>query len=138
VAQAVRQSARPFRDNQQDTIAEYVEKAADQLEQFSTRLRERDLNELMNDAQRFARRQPALFIGVAFTAGLLGARFLKSSAENRRRGALQRYEPTSYTPGGYRTSATGAATGATGAYPSTSGSDSSTRFRGGTGSTGGL
>jgi hypothetical protein len=35
----------------------------------------------MNDAQRLARRQPALFVGGAFAVGLLGARFLKSSAQ---------------------------------------------------------
>jgi hypothetical protein len=94
VAKAVRQSAQPLRDNRQDMIADYVERAADQLEQFTTRLRDRDVSELMDDAQRFARRQPALFIGAAFAAGVIGARFLKSSSEGRRRSnAMQRYEP---------------------------------------------
>ena len=31
--------------------------------------------------QRFARRQPAVFIGSAFALGLVGARFLKSSRQ---------------------------------------------------------
>lgn len=91
VAQAVRQSAEPLRQNQQDTIAQYVEKAADQLEQFSSRLRERNLGDLVNDAQQLARRQPALFIAGAFAVGVIGARFLKSSSQNQNR-ALQRYD----------------------------------------------
>jgi hypothetical protein len=37
------------------------------------------VRELIEDAQRFARRQPAVFLGLSFGLGLLGARFLKSS-----------------------------------------------------------
>ena len=83
VAQAVRQSTQQLRDQQHDTIAQYVEQAADQLEKFATRLKEKNVNELMNDAQRFARQRPALFIGSAFALGLIGSRFFKSSAERR-------------------------------------------------------
>ena len=57
----------------------YVEKAADQIERFSGQLRQKDVSELLSDAQRFARQRPAVFIGAAFTAGVLAARFLKSS-----------------------------------------------------------
>lgn len=79
LARAVRQSTQSLRDNEQGTVAQYVEQAADRIEQFSSRLRERDLNELMRDAEQFARRQPAVFIGAAFMVGVLAARFLKSS-----------------------------------------------------------
>jgi ElaB/YqjD/DUF883 family membrane-anchored ribosome-binding protein len=89
VAQAVRQSTQHLRDEQHDTIAQYVEQAADQLDRFSKTLKERSVGDLMNDAQKFARSQPAIFIGAAFAAGLLGARFLKSS--NGRNQALQPY-----------------------------------------------
>jgi ElaB/YqjD/DUF883 family membrane-anchored ribosome-binding protein len=79
LARAVRQSTQSLRDNQQDTVAQYVEQAADRIEEFSSRLRERDLNDLLRDADQFARRQPAVFIGAAFVVGVLAARFLKSS-----------------------------------------------------------
>jgi ElaB/YqjD/DUF883 family membrane-anchored ribosome-binding protein len=82
VAQAVRQSTQPLRDQQHDTIAYYVEQAAQQLETLSTRLKEKDVSELVADAQRFARQRPALFIGSAFAVGLIGARFFKSSPGN--------------------------------------------------------
>ena len=82
VVEVVRLGAAPLRDHQHEAIAGYVEKAADGLERFSARLRERDISAVLGDVQRFARSQPALFVGAAFAAGLLGARFLKSSAGN--------------------------------------------------------
>src|SRR4026208_1621419 len=85
VAAALRQSSHPLRDNNQTMLADYAGKAADQLEQFSTRFRERDLTELMDDVNRFARRRPALFVGAAFAVGALAARFLKSSPGDQRR-----------------------------------------------------
>jgi ElaB/YqjD/DUF883 family membrane-anchored ribosome-binding protein len=85
IAQAVRQTTQPLRDNKQDAIAQYVDKAADQIERFSAQLRDKDVSELVNDAQQFARRQPAMFIGAAFAVGVLTARFLKSSSAETRR-----------------------------------------------------
>jgi hypothetical protein len=102
VAAAIRQSSQPLRDNNQAMLADYAGKAADQLEQFSTRLRERSLTELMDDAKRFARRQPALFVGAAFAAGALAARFLKSSPDGQRRFRTEAldYVPETRHPGG--------------------------------------
>ena len=80
VAQAVRQTTQQLREQHHDTVAGYVDQAADQIERLSRRLKQKDVGELIGDAQRLARRQPALFIGSAFAIGLLGARFMKSSA----------------------------------------------------------
>jgi hypothetical protein len=82
VAQAVRQGTQQLRDQQHDVIARYVEDAASRIDRFANSLRERDVNDLLSDAQRFARRNPALFIGSAFAVGLVSARFLKSSRPN--------------------------------------------------------
>src|SRR6478672_9709062 len=71
VVAAVRQSTGQLRDQQHETIAKYVEQAADQIDRFTQRLREKDVRELVNDAQRLARRQPAVFIGSAFALGLV-------------------------------------------------------------------
>jgi hypothetical protein len=79
VGQAVRQSTQQLRDQRHDTLAEYLDQAATQIERLAGRLREKDLGELFDDAQRLARRQPGLFIASAFTIGLVGARFFKSS-----------------------------------------------------------
>jgi hypothetical protein len=82
VAQAVRQSTQQLRDNRHETIAQYVEQTVDGIERFADRLKEKDVNELVGDAQRFARRNPAAFVGAAFGVGLVAARFLKSSKNN--------------------------------------------------------
>lgn len=102
VAQAVRQSTQQLRDQNHETLAGYVESAADQIERLSRRVRDKNVGELVEDAQRLARRQPAVFIGSAFVLGLVGVRFLKSSAADERGGARehQRYSP--YGRSGYR------------------------------------
>lgn len=82
VAQAVRQTTQQLRERDQHTAAHYIEQAANQLQRFSEGLKNKDVAELLNDAQRLARRQPALFIGGAFALGLIGARFFKSSPPN--------------------------------------------------------
>jgi hypothetical protein len=79
VAQAVRSSTQKLRDERHDTVASYVDKAADQIDNWSRRLKEKDVDELLRDIQQVARRRPAVFIGSAFALGLVGARFLKSS-----------------------------------------------------------
>jgi hypothetical protein len=142
VASAVRQTTQSLRDQQHETVAHYVEQAADQIERLSERLKNKDVRELLDDVQQLARRQPALFIGGAFALGLMGARFLKSSAD---RSSGNRYDRdssaygagttdygggTRYGGGGaaaYNTGTTGGSYGTTsGAYGSRTGSTSGT------------
>ena len=85
IASAVRQSTTQLRNDNHDGLAEYVERAADHLEQFSNSLRDKSADELMRDVRDMARRQPALFIGGSFAVGLLAARFLKSSRDGQSR-----------------------------------------------------
>jgi hypothetical protein len=79
LVEAARQTGRQLREKDQTGVAAYVETAADQIERFSQSMGNKDLTEIVGDVERFARRQPALFLGVGFGLGLLGARFLKSS-----------------------------------------------------------
>ena len=83
IARAVRRTTQELREQQHDTMAGYVDRAADQLERLSSGLKNKDIGQLFRDAQSLARRQPAMFVGSAFAIGLLGARFLKSSAPGR-------------------------------------------------------
>ena len=104
VAQAVRDTTQHLRTQQYDTVAQYAEKAADQIDRFSQRLKEKGVGELLDDAQQLARRQPALFIGGAFALGLLGARFLKSSSPRTPSGDRDIYrDDPGFTPGAYAT-----------------------------------
>ena len=102
VAHAVRGTTERLRQENHDTVARYVEQAADQIERFSSRLKDKDVGELMHDAQRLARRQPALFVGGAFAIGLLGARFLKSSSPYE--ASRERNYGGSFDDGDYRRS----------------------------------
>lgn len=65
-----------------DLTAKYSDSLAQQLEQISGYFENKDLREMTRDVERFARRNPAVFIGSAFALGLLAARFLKSSPSN--------------------------------------------------------
>jgi len=96
IAQIARQGTRQLRDQQHDTLAGYVERAADQIDRLSQQLRDKDVNELVNDAQRLARRRPALFIGSAFALGVIGARFFKSSSRDTRDDDVDRYPSPAY------------------------------------------
>jgi hypothetical protein len=97
IASAVRHSTQELRDQHHETIAEYVEQAAAQLDRFSNTLKGKNVGELVDDAQRFARRNPALFVGGAFATGLLCARFFKSSSDrNRTPDWRERYAPGRY------------------------------------------
>jgi hypothetical protein len=80
VARAVRSSTQQLREQHQDAAAGYVDQIADHIERLSQGLRQKNLTELLDDAQRLARRQPAVFIASAFALGLVAARFLKSSS----------------------------------------------------------
>jgi hypothetical protein len=80
-AGAVRGMTQPLRESGQTNIADYVNKAADGIERWAGDLKHQNVSDALRAAQQFARRQPALFIGAAFTAGMLAARFLKSSGD---------------------------------------------------------
>jgi hypothetical protein len=79
VAGAVRNATEGLRESGQTGLAGYVNRAADEIDRWTTRLREQDLDDAVREVQQFARRKPAIFLGVAFGAGVLAARFFKSS-----------------------------------------------------------
>ncbi len=62
--------------------AQYGDKAANSLDQLANYLRDQDPKRLLDDVQKFGRRQPALLIGGAFLLGFAGARVIKSSLES--------------------------------------------------------
>lgn len=71
--------------NEQDNagFGQYAVRAADQVDRLSGYLRNRDLGTFVRDTESFARRHPDVFLGGTFLAGLLLARFLKSSSSHR-------------------------------------------------------
>jgi hypothetical protein len=61
-------------------VADYADAAAERVEQASEYINEKDLTELLRDAQDAARAHPALAMGGLFVVGFAAARFLKASA----------------------------------------------------------
>lgn len=61
----------------------YGDTLAGQIEKFSGYIDDKEITELVSDVEKFARRNPLLFVGGAFALGLLAARFLKSSGGGR-------------------------------------------------------
>jgi hypothetical protein len=82
VVHAAQQTGKQLREQGQDNVATYAEKAAHQAERLSGYFREHEVEDLISEAESFARRQPQLFLVGGLTLGLLAARFFKSSARH--------------------------------------------------------
>ena len=65
--------------------AGYVHGAASRIESVSAALRDRSIEDLLQNAGRLARSQPAALFGGAVLAGIALSRFLKSSESSVRR-----------------------------------------------------
>ncbi|MCU0510560.1 MAG: hypothetical protein MUC34_19740 [Anaerolineae bacterium] len=98
VASALRQTGESLRSGDQAQIGQFADRAADAVERFSDELRSKDMNELLYEAERFARREPELFLGGAVLLGLVAARFMKASSRRSMRG-MQDYDRSRYEYG---------------------------------------
>jgi gas vesicle protein len=80
LANTMRRAASEF-DTDLPLAGTYIRKAASQVEGVSDTIRNGNFNDLVRNAQSFARRQPTAFLGLAVLAGFGVVRFLKSSSE---------------------------------------------------------
>ena len=60
-------------------IGDYVHRAADAVAGFTDTLKDKDVDELLNEAREAVRRNPALAIGAAAAVGFVLVRLLKSA-----------------------------------------------------------
>src|SRR3712207_2529498 len=81
IQSALRETAQQLRNQGQGQVGDYAERAADQVERFSTYLRQTEVDEIMEEVRGFARRRPGLFLGSAAAVGFFATRFLKSTSE---------------------------------------------------------
>ena len=81
LADTMRRAAREF-DTDLPIAGTYIRKAASQIEGVSDHIRNGNLNDVVRNAQSFARRQPTAFLGLAVLAGFGAVRFLKSSSSD--------------------------------------------------------
>ncbi|HET7472166.1 MAG TPA: hypothetical protein VFJ71_03475 [Candidatus Limnocylindrales bacterium] len=80
VARAVRDSGDQLRTDRPE-IANVADTAAQRVEEIATYLRAHDAREILDEAERIARRQPALVVGGGLLLGLIAGRLLRSGAE---------------------------------------------------------
>lgn len=79
VASSLKQSC----ESRSDGPAHYINAAGDRVQRAADYLENTDTREMVRHSERFARSQPALFLGGAFALGILAARFLKSSRDEQ-------------------------------------------------------
>jgi hypothetical protein len=101
LAETMRRAAREF-DTDLPIAGTYIRKAAEQVDGVSEGIRNGNLNDLVQNAQSFARRQPTAFLGIAVLAGFGVVRFLKSSAEGSASTGGSASRPRNATSQGYR------------------------------------
>lgn len=82
--------------------AQYTSTAAEKVEQISGYLENQDFSGLVKDLKNFAQSNPALFLGGAFTLGILASRFLKSggSGGSRKLNASQKLRRSDFADDG--------------------------------------
>jgi hypothetical protein len=107
VAKTLRESGSNMRD-QQPQVASLADQAASRVDDAAIYLREHTITDLIDQAESFARREPILFLGAAFAAGFVAARFLKASNPNRFDGQPYQYRSLNT---GYRASLSSPALG---------------------------
>lgn len=76
---ALETASQRLREQNQENFAQYTDKAASRVLDFSGYLQTSDPEEIISQAEDYIRRRPAWMIGGALAAGFLMARFLKSS-----------------------------------------------------------
>ncbi|MFN8722936.1 MAG: hypothetical protein ACK5YI_19100, partial [Rhodospirillales bacterium] len=84
VADALHAAAGRMEGGEIGFVARYAETAADQVETWARRVQQRDIDDVLSEAENYARRNPEIFVGGAFLAGFLVARVAKASSDRRR------------------------------------------------------
>jgi ElaB/YqjD/DUF883 family membrane-anchored ribosome-binding protein len=83
VAQALRESGEQLRSGGKAQAAGITDMAAQRAEELGKYLERVDGNELLGDAERFARQRPWLLAGIGLVAGIAASRMMKASSERR-------------------------------------------------------
>ena len=100
IAAALRRAGDELRrENGSSMGASVITTIAERVERFGASTSGRDLDSVLDDVQRLARRNPAAFAGTAAAIGFLAARFLKSSSPAWTRSHHEELAPREYTPG---------------------------------------
>lgn len=83
LSQVLRTAGSEVRREDQPTVAQYIEGAADRLETFSVSLRENEIEGLTTKVEEVARQRPTAFLAGTLGVGLLASRLFKTSSRNQ-------------------------------------------------------
>jgi hypothetical protein len=77
VAGVLEETGGKFRERQQSLVADQIEMLAKKTQDLSGYLRTHSFEDVVSDAESYARRNPALVVGAAGLAGFVGARIAR-------------------------------------------------------------
>lgn len=89
VAHVLRQGGQQLREQNQGPVGSLADTAATRVEGLSGYLRDRDVRQIVDETEGYARQHPGVFLGTAVTLGVLAARFLKSSRRQQQASTTQ-------------------------------------------------
>lgn len=81
---AIHKASEKLQEEEHSSLASYLDAAAEQLQRLENALQQKSPQQLLGDAEGFARRHPEWVYGGLFVAGLLGVRFLKAGRPSAR------------------------------------------------------
>ena len=82
-ATALKNTGNCFKEEEQGLIGEYIQSAADRLEQFSVYLQDTPLEQIKEDARDLSLKKPWVFMGACFSTGVLLGRIFKAAQAQR-------------------------------------------------------
>jgi hypothetical protein len=100
VADDVRSVAGELRNQGKDKPAQYAEQAAERVQNVGQWLERSDGDQLLNDVESFARKNPWAVAAGGLVLGLAASRFLKASSSERYRASLSDGGATTVPSGG--------------------------------------
>jgi hypothetical protein len=84
LARALEAAARTLRDEGEGGMADLAQSAARQMDRMGGYLERGEPGAMVDDLEEVGRSNPAMFLGAAFAAGILGGRLLRASAQHDR------------------------------------------------------
>jgi ElaB/YqjD/DUF883 family membrane-anchored ribosome-binding protein len=84
VSEVIKEAARSVDERLGEDYGRYAHQAADAVSGFSGRIREKSVDDLLDDTRDFVRKSPAVAIGVAAVAGFALMRVIKTGLDDAR------------------------------------------------------
>jgi len=82
VSEVINDAARSVDERLGEDYGQYAHRAADAVAGFAGRIRDRSVDDIMDDTRDFVRKSPVVAIGIAAVAGFALVRVIKSGLDN--------------------------------------------------------